>query len=199
MEPTYAAVMQAVAACEKTAVVGLAAPDASYLGDVDDQLRLAPLERLQRLGGPARVAAVRRVAHLAPGAIVIGDAAAALDGGPLTLPGSAPVEVCAAQRDRLALGGVDGVRLVDVPPGTRGHRDLRRDAQPLDLDGGAAVSVASALDLLRIEIARGHAMQAGALEALIEYRRRHPAGPPPRRAYTDAEASEAIDSWLTRR
>jgi hypothetical protein len=39
-------------------------------------------------------------------------------------------------------------------------------------------------------------VQAGALEALLEYRRRWPAGPPPRREYNDDEARTSIDAWL---
>jgi hypothetical protein len=197
MHPSYDAVMEAVGACGMSVMVELTAHDTSYLYDVGEQLRLAPIERLRRLGGPARVRSVERLTNLEDDAIVIGDTAGALQGWPLILPGDGPVDVCASDAARDRIGGLDGVRVVRLPAGTRGYADLRRDREQLDV-GPTQIAVAAPLDLVRIERCRGNVVQAGALEALLEYRRRWPAGPPPRRKYNDAEARSSIDAWLAR-
>ncbi len=194
MDPSYDAVTQAIAACGLQATVELDQPDASYLYDVGELLRLAPIDRLVRLGGSERVRVLRTLAADGRGAIVIGDVAGALQGWPLTLPAGDRVEVCAPtgalQSDR--------VSVVLTPPGTRGATDLSRRSERLAV-GDGSVKVAAPLDLLRIERARDRGLQAGALEAVLEHRRRWPDGPPPRRSYTDDEARAAIEAWQTSR
>jgi hypothetical protein len=89
------------------------------------------------------------------------------------------------------------VSVIQRPPGTRGHRDLRRDRELVDV-GGGHVQVASPLDLVRIERARRHDVQALGIEAVVEHRRRWPNGPPPPREYTEQQARGAVDAWLAR-
>lgn len=194
MDPSYDAVTHAIACCGLQATVELDEPDTSYLYDIGEQLRLAPIDRLVRLGGGDRVRALRTLAADGCGAIVVGDVAGALQGWPLTLPAGDVVEVCAP-------GGTlqsDRVHVVASPPGTRGVTALRRRSERIVV-GDGSVEVAAPLDLLRIERARGRELQAGALEAVIEHRRRWPDGPPPRRSYTDDEARAAIEAWQTSR
>jgi transcriptional regulator with XRE-family HTH domain len=196
MDPSYRAVADVVAACDLAATVRLANADDSYLGDIGAQLRLEPIERLRGLGGDHWVGLVAEVAQAAPEAILIGDAAAALQGWPLLLPAVGDVEVVlppgAAVEDLPA-----GIAARDDLPGVHGFADLRRSQHHVEVDQALTVAVADPLDLLRIEDARGRSFAAGALEAVLEYRRRWPHGPPPRRTYTDAEAREAIDTWLS--
>ena len=195
MEPSYDAVTHAVAACDLHATVELDEPDTSYLYDIGEQLRMAPIDRLVRLGGGERARVLRKLAADGRGAIVIGDVAGALQGWPLTLPAGDVVEVCAPagtlQSDR-------GVSVVATAPGARGVTGLRRRSARLAV-GDGSVAVAAVVDLLRIERARGRELQAGALEAVLEPRRRWPDGPPPRRSYTDDEARAAIEAWQTSR
>lgn len=197
MQPAYDAVSDAIAACGLQASVELSEPDESYLYDVGEQLRLKPIDRLARLGSAAHVRAVQALADDGSGTIVIGDAAGALQGWPLTLPADADaeLEVCAPAAIAPA---VDDVSVVERPPGTRGTIDLRRRSERLAI-GDGFVDVASPLDLLRIERARGRLLQAGALEAVLEHRRRWPDGPPARRSYSDDEARAAISAWQTSR
>jgi len=195
MQPPYDAVRDVIAACGLDVSVELVEADPSYLYEVGEQLRRPPLERVRRLGGDARARAVMGLARSGTKAVVIGDAAGALQGWPLMLPSEGPVEVCAP-----ATASVDiaCVAIVAVPPGTRGYADLRRGCERVLIDGDA-IEVASPLDLLRIERARGHGLQASALEAVLEHRRRWPDGPPTARGFTDDQAREAIEAWLTRR
>lgn len=194
MEPSYDAVTHAIAACGLQATVELDEPDPSYLYDIGEQLRLKPVDRLARLGGAERVRVLRQLAEAQRGAIVIGDVAGALQGWPLMLPAADVVEVSASVSTRLPAG----VSAVATPPGTRGVTDLRRRSERLAV-GDRSVAVAAPLDLLRIERARGRHVQAGALEAVLEHRRRWPDGPPLRRRYTDDEARAAIEAWQTSR
>lgn len=197
MEPGYDAVMQAITACGFAAMIDLANADSSYLHDVDGRLRLEPIERLRRLGASRHVNAVERLADREADVIVIGDTAAALQGWPLLLPREGTVEVCATAATAVTLSDLTAVTVLEQPPGTRGHRDLRRDRELLEVPGGQ-VQVASPLDLLRIERARGHSEQALGIEAMLEHRRRWPEGPPALREYTEQEARAAIGAWLTR-
>ncbi|HEY5431509.1 MAG TPA: helix-turn-helix transcriptional regulator [Solirubrobacteraceae bacterium] len=199
MEPSYAAVTTAVDACGLSASVNLATRDWSYLHDVREILRLKPPERLRKLGGEARVVAARRLAAHNGDGVLFGDVAAALSGWPLSLPYVGPFELCGSEAVSHALVDVDvDVEVVERPPGTRGLSDLQRDRERVAIGDGLRLWVASPLDLLRIERARLRYVEAGALEALVEHRRRWPAGPPPPREYTDQEAAEAIEKWLSR-
>lgn len=197
MQPSYAAVAEAVAACELSAVVELAAGDDSYLGQVGELLRLDALERVRRLAGPAHVEQLVRLAEAGVGGVLFGNVAAVLAGWPLSLPAGSPLELCPDPRAVTAVPGVEV--LVDArPPGTRGFRDLRRARERVALADGSSVWIAAPLDLLRIEQARGRRVQAGALVAVLEHRRRFPHGPPARRAYTELQAAEAVEAWLAR-
>ena len=201
MEPSYAAVMAAVDACGLSASVNLATRDWSYLHNVREILRLEPPERLRKLGGEGRLEAARRLAAHNCDGVLFGDAAAALSGCPLSLPYVGPFELCTSQAVSQALVDLDvdvDVDVVERPPGTRGLGDLRRDRERVAIGDGLGLWVASPLDLLRIERARLRYVEAGALEALVEHRRRWPAGPPPPREYTDGEAAAAIEKWLSR-
>lgn len=195
MQPAFDAVSDAIAACGLHASVELGAPDESYLYDIGEQLRLAPIDRVARLGGAGHVRAVQALAQGASGAIVIGDIAGALQGWPLTLPTDAQVEVCARSN---RAPPAQGVSVIERPPGTRGAIDLRRHSERLAI-GDRFVDIASPLDLLRVERARGRTIQAGALEAVLEHRRRWPDGPPPRRSHSDDEARAAVQAWQTSR
>lgn len=196
-EPGYNAVMGAIRACDMAAVVQLARADESYLGDVGERLRAEPIDRLRALRGEGRVATVARIAELRGDAIVIGDTGAAMHGWPLLLPAGEPVEVCASADAEREVLRIDGVTVLARPPGTSGYMDLRRDRELVPTLEGV-VAIASPLDLLRIELARGHHEQAGAIEAVLEHRRRWPEGPPSRREYGEQEAREAVEAWLSR-
>lgn len=195
MEPSYAAVTQALRACELSAVVELAAPDDSYLGQVGELLRLSPLERVRRLAGPVHAEQLERLAAAEIDGVLFGDVAAVLAGWPLSLPSSSRLELCGDPHAAVMVPEVE-LTIDARPPGTRGLQDLRRDRERVLLDGGRSVWIASPLDLLRIEQARGRRVQAGALLAVLEHRRRFPHGPPARRAYTEQQASEALEAWL---
>lgn len=197
MEPGYDAVMQAVAACGLSPMLELANADSSYLHDVDERLRLEPIERLRRLGTLRHVDTIGRLAGCGADVIVIGDSAAALQGWPLILPRDGDVEVCAGHDAVVSGGDFTGVTVLERPPGTRGHHDLRRDQRLVEVPGGH-VKVASPLDLLRIERARRHGEQALGIEAVLEHHRRWPNGPPAQREISDQQARATIDAWLTR-
>lgn len=196
MQPAYDAVVHAIAACGLEATVALASADSSYLHDVGGRLRHAPIERLRRLATAQHVDVIQRLGKRAADAIVIGDSAAALHGWPLRLDAGSDVEVCASAAAAAAVADLDRVTVLEQPPGTRGYTDLRRDSELLEVPGGH-VRVASPLDLLRIERARHHVVQAGAIEAVLEHRRRWPDGPPPQRQYTEQQATAAIEAWLS--
>jgi transcriptional regulator with XRE-family HTH domain len=196
MTPAYDAVMQAITACGLSATLALANADSSYLHDVGSRLRLAPIERLRRLATRRHADIVNELAAREAEAIIIGDTAAALQGSPLRLDPDIDVEVCATPSAAAAIRELDRVTVTDAPPGTRGYSDLGRDCETLAVPAGR-VRVASPLDLLRIERTRHHAVQAGAIEAVLEHRARWPDGPPPQRHYTEYEANEAIEAWLT--
>ena len=176
MQPSYDAVRETIEACGLSATVELDDYDDSYLYDIGEQLRLEPIERLRRLGGSSWTRTVERLAGRSEAVIVIGDAAGALHGWPLLLPADGVVEVCSRE-----VAGVDGVSVLASAPGTRGYADLRSAAERVEVMG-TQVLVGSPLDLLRIERARGRRVQAGALEAVLEHRRRWPSGPAERRA-----------------
>lgn len=194
MEPSYAAVMAVIDACGFSAMIELGNADASYLGHVGDMLRLEPLERLRRLGGEHRVAQALRLARVDVDGVLFGDVAAALCGWPLMFPPTGPLELCAADQAQ-ELTDVD---VVKWPPGTRGLGDVRRDRERISFADGLGLWVASPVDLLRIENARGRGVQALAITAVLEHRRRWPDGQPPPRDYTEADAAAAIETWLTR-
>ncbi len=194
MEPSYAAVMEAIEACGLSATMDIANADSSYLGHVGEMLRMQPLQRLRRLGGEKRAEQALRLAVSDVDGVLFGDIAAALQGWPLMLPLDAQLELCSAE----AVQHPGGVVVVERPPGTRGLGDLRRHRERIAIAGDDDLWVAAPLDLLRIERARRRYVQAGALAAVVEHRRRWPGGPPPPRDYTEVQAAEAIEAWLAR-
>lgn len=196
MAPAYDAVMEAIAACGLAATVALANADSSYLHDVGGRLRLEPIKRLRRLASDQHVDIVQHLAERDADVILIGDSASALHGWPLRLDPDGDIEVCATVAATTAARDLDRVTVLEQPPGTRGYSDLRRDCELVSVPGGR-VRVASPLDLLRIERARNHVVEAGAIEAVLEHRRRWPNGPPAPRQYTEQEANAAIEAWLT--
>lgn len=159
-------------------------------------MRLEPIERLRRLASDEHVDIVRQLAERNADVIVIGDSAAALHGWPLLLDPAGDIEVCATVAAAEAVRDLDRVAVVQQPPGTRGYADLRRDCELVSVPR-SRVRAASPLDLLRIERARNRVVQAGAIEAVLEHRRRWPDGPPAPRQYTEQEANAAIEAWLT--
>lgn len=89
------------------------------------------------------------------------------------------------------------VAVVDVLPGTRGYADLRRDSELVDV-GGGQIRVASPWTCCASNAPATTACRQAPLEAVLEHRRRWPDGPRPPRDYSDEEAAEAIEAWLTR-
>jgi len=178
-EPSLESLRALVRACGLELVLALAEGDDSLTGLVDDQLALAPADRLRRLL-PADEAswALRALAWLAAArtpSIVVGGVAAALQGAPQR-PRDGGVEVVAS--DPLALtsemeaGGLEAtdsherfadsdrrwpwklrgggtIVLAGALPGSGDFADLRRSAQQLDVDG-MSVRVAHPRDLLRL-------------------------------------------------
>jgi hypothetical protein len=105
--------------------------------------------------------------------VVIGNVAGALHGWPILLAGRrlhiAPAETAMPRVEQAARRlGAEPAELGDhaprrwvlpsgaelhatpVPPGTRGYRDLARDAQSMQIAPGLSVRVASLIDLIRI-------------------------------------------------
>jgi hypothetical protein len=71
-----------------------------------------------------------------------------------------------------------------LPPGTRGYRDLARDAQSMQIAPGVSVRVASLIDLIRIaESSRDRDTRTfvPALWATLEMRQREPQDASPAR------------------
>lgn len=196
-EPSYRSVREAVAACDRELAVDVLTPDSSYLQNIDPQLRRPPGERVRHLAGAEAARTIEELAQRGSEAILIGDAAAVLLGGPLRATHSDPVELCATPPQARALAGLANLSVHEQPPGTRGYRDLRRDAESVPLTGGA-VLVASPLDLMRIELARHRHLQAHALQSLLTYRHRWPDGPPPPLERTEEETREVLEAWLSR-
>jgi len=197
MEPSYSAVMEALDACGLAGHLILANRDPSgdYVPEVGQMRALAPIERLRELATSAQTETVLALAERDVDGVLFGDLAGVLWGWPLTLPSSAPVELCADDQDAVA----DlSAQVVPVAPGTRGLRDLARDAEQFELPGHGSLQVASPLDLMRIERARGQGQKVLALAAVLEHRRRWPEGPPPPRQYTEEQARAAVQTWLAR-
>jgi transcriptional regulator with XRE-family HTH domain len=178
-EPSLESLRALVRACGLELVLALAEGDDSLTELVDDQLALAPVDRLQKLLPADEAAdAMRALSWLAAArspSIVVGGAAAALQGAPQR-PRDGGVEVVAsdplALTDEMAAGGLvptdsderfaesdrrwpwtlpggGTVVLAGGLPGSGDFADLRRSAQQLDL-GGVSVRVAHPRDLLRL-------------------------------------------------
>lgn len=201
--PPLESVVEALHACGLELTVGIARYDDSYLAQIARQLRLAPVERLRRLTpmwaveGFDPLGVLERLAGQAR-FVVVGDVAGALWGWPIML-GSKRLEIVVADTavDRveqvahrlggqLAQDGPLGQRGWLLPhggelwsstaaPGTRGYRDLVRDAETIQLTSDTAVRVASLIDLIRIAEASpapDARVHVPALWATLEARRR---------------------------
>jgi hypothetical protein len=84
------------------------------------------------------------------------------------------------QRWTLPAGGE--LHATSLPPGTRGYRDLARDAETMQITPHTSVRVASLLDLIRIAEASpdtGARASVPALWATLEMQRRQAAEPTP--------------------
>jgi transcriptional regulator with XRE-family HTH domain len=174
--PPLESVVEALHACGLELTVGMARYDDSYESLIARQLLLDPVERVRRL---ARRAAgfdpIGMLCELAKDAqfVVIGKVAGAFNGWPITLGARtlhvvpADSSVGAVEEAARQLGaepageGEDGsqrwalasgaeLHVSAVPPGTRGYRDLARDAKSMLIAPEVSVQVASLIDLVRI-------------------------------------------------
>lgn len=206
--PPLESVIEALRACGLELTVGIARYDDSYDAQIARQLRLDPAERVRRLT-PAWATEgfdpIGTLAELAGQArfVVIGDVAGALHGSPVML-GARTLHVVPAetalrrieqtarrldtqpipegtdkttQRWTLPTGGE--LHATPLPPGTRGYRDLARDAETMQIAPSTSVRVASLLDLIRIAEASpdaGARASVPALWATLETHQRQAAG-----------------------
>jgi hypothetical protein len=195
-QPSYEDVQAVAQACDLQLDAHLAPADRSWWPQIAMQLDCTPVQRVRRLTPPGAFDVVPILEGLAENqasVIVIGEVAGVLHGWPLVLAGDR-VEVCAM--GDLSLGGREGVLVTEVPPGTVGFGDLARDAETVELDGGA-VRVAGLRDLLRIADAspypdsRRHAL---AYQAVLDVQRaRRETGPEEK-----VSDEERIWAWLSR-
>ena len=181
--PALESVVEALHACDLELTVGLARYDDSYQSQIARQLLLDPAQRLASMAPGWAAPGFDPVAMLGELAgqarfVVIGDVAGALHGWPILL-GERVLEIVPAET---AMGRVeDAARRLDahpaaeqadesrrwvlasgaqllatpVPGGTRGYRDLARDAQAMQIAPGVKVRVASLIDLIRIAESSG--------------------------------------------
>jgi transcriptional regulator with XRE-family HTH domain len=174
--PPLESVVEALHACGLELTVGMARYDDSYEPLIGGQLLLDPTERVRRLA--RRTAGFDPIAMLYELAkearfVVIGRVAGAFNGWPIVL-GTPTLHVVpadpseeAVERVARRLGaepaaeGEDGaerwvlpsgaeLHVSATPPGTRGHSDLAKDAQSIEIAPGVSVKVASLIDLIRI-------------------------------------------------
>jgi transcriptional regulator with XRE-family HTH domain len=176
--PPLESVIDVLRACGLELTVGIARYDDSYASQVARQLHLTPAERVRRLTPAWAVEGFDPLGVLEQLAgqarfVVVGDVAGALWGWPIML-GSRRLEIVVADTavDRveqvaqrlgaqLAQDGPLGQRGWLLPDGgelwsstsaagTRGYRDVVRDAGAMQVTPEAAVRVASLIDLIRI-------------------------------------------------
>jgi transcriptional regulator with XRE-family HTH domain len=176
--PPLESVIDALHACDLELTVGLARYDDSYQSLIAQQLLLEPVERVRHLAPPWAAEGFDPIGILSELAgqarfVVIGNVAGAFHGWPIMLGGRTlhvvPADASmrrvehAARRLRgePAEKGSDGSRrwvlpkgaelhATLLPSGTRGYRDLARDAQSVQIAPGVSVRVASLIDLIRI-------------------------------------------------
>ncbi len=201
--PPLESVIEVLRACGLELTVGIARYDDSYDAQIARQLRLDPAERVERLT-PAWATEgfdpIGALAELAGQArfVVIGDVAGALHGSPVMLGARTlhvvPAETAlrrieqtarrldaqpsaegTAQTQRWTLPTGGELHVTQMPPGTRGYRDLARDAETMQIAPSTSVRVASLLDLIRIAEASpdaGARASVPALWATLEMRQR---------------------------
>lgn len=212
--PPLESVIEALRACDLELTVGIARYDDSYQAQIERQLRLDPAERVKRLT-PAWATEgfdpIGTLAELAGQArfVVIGDVAGALHGSPVMLGArtlhvvpaetalrrveqtarrldAQPASEGTAQTERWTLPTGGELHATLLPPGTRGYRDLARDAEIMQIAPSTSVRVASLLDLIRIAEASPDASARASVPALwatLEMRRRQAAGTTPARTW----------------
>ncbi|HEY7961018.1 MAG TPA: helix-turn-helix transcriptional regulator [Solirubrobacteraceae bacterium] len=176
--PPLESVLDALHVCGLELTVGIARYDDSYGAQIARQLCLTPAERVRRLapawaaGGFDPLGVLERLAGRAR-FVVLGDVAGALHGWPVML-GARRLEILLADTslrsvervaERLdakpAQDGPAGQRrwlLADggelwastAAAGTRGYRDVVRDAETMQLAPSVTIGVASLIDLIRI-------------------------------------------------
>ncbi|HSZ06285.1 MAG TPA: helix-turn-helix transcriptional regulator [Solirubrobacteraceae bacterium] len=215
--PPLESVIEALRACGLELTVGIARYDDSYDAQIARQLRLDPAERVKRLT-PAWATEgfdpIGALAELAGQArfVVIGDVAGALRGSPVMLGARTlhvvPAETAlgrieqtarrldakpsaegTAQTQRWTLPTGGELHVTPLPPGTRGYRDLARDAEIMQIAPSTSVRVASLLDLIRIAEASpdaGARASVPALWATLEMHRREAAETTPARTWQTA-------------
>lgn len=164
--------MEALHACGLELTVGMARYDDSYESLIARQLLLDPAERVRRLARRAvGFDPIGMLQELGQNAqfVVIGKVAGAFNGWPITLgvrtshvvPADSSVGAVeeAARRlgaepagegedgaQRWALASGAELHVSAVPPGTRGYRDLARDAKSMLIAPEVSVQVASLID-----------------------------------------------------
>jgi transcriptional regulator with XRE-family HTH domain len=174
--PPLESVVEALHACGLELTVGMARYDDSYESLIAGQLLMEPVERVRRLARrTAGFDPIGMLRELAKDSrfVVIGKVAGAFNGWPIVLGTPAlhvvPADLSADAIERSArrLGaepageGEDGAQLwvlasgaelhvSAAPRGTRGYRDLARDAQSVQIAPEVSVQVASLIDLIRI-------------------------------------------------
>jgi DNA-binding XRE family transcriptional regulator len=214
-QPSYEDVQDVAQACGLQLDAHLAPGDRSWWPQIAMQLDRMPVQRVRRLTPPGAfdvVPVLEGLANNRGSVIVIGEVAGALHGWPLVLGGDT-VEVCArvdgAMRTRLdGLGvrkTVDGpyelplggrLLVTEIPPGTAGFGDLARDADRVEINGGA-VRVAGLRDLLRIADASPHPdarRHALACSAVLDVQSAQHEAP----VTDDRSDEEKIQAWLSR-
>jgi transcriptional regulator with XRE-family HTH domain len=207
--PPLESVVEALRACGLELTVGIARYDDSYQARIARQLRLGPAERARRMAPAWATEGFDPIGTLAvlAGArfIVIGDVAGALHGSPIMLGArtlqvvpaetalrriqqiarrldAEPIAEGTAHTLRWALPAGGELHATPQPPGTRGYRDLARDAETMQITPHTLVRVASLLDLLRIAEASpdpGARASVPALWATLEMCRRQATEPTP--------------------
>ena len=203
-EPKFDDVVGAVRACGLDLATGMAPADDSWVPLIYEQLHRTPADRVRHLGRDQleRMSALRDLAARSLRAIVVGETAGALHGGPLLLDPAASVEVVVHPEDRGPAQHDSRLRVVERPAGTFGYGDLARSAQAVDIDG-QSVQVAALVDLVRIALADTEPHSgtwALALDATLqETARQADAGGGHAPERTSEQARHEVEAWLTRR
>jgi transcriptional regulator with XRE-family HTH domain len=208
--PPLESVIEALRACNLELTVGIARYDDSYEAQIARQLRLDPAERVRRMTPTWATEGFDPIGTLAELAgqarfVVIGDVAGALHGSPVMLGartlhvvpaetalrrieqtarrlGAKSIAEGTSQTQRWTLPAGGELHATSLPPGTRGYRDLARDAETMQITPHTSVRVTSLLDLIRIAEASpdtGARASVPALWATLEMHRRQAAEPTP--------------------
>lgn len=225
--PSFADVVDALAACSLELAPDLLTRDLSLVGGARDRLGLEPMERLAGLRGLGEVSDVlERVARAGLHCVVVGQVAGALQGWPLRLP-SAVLELVVDDRDQerlaemLAAAGAQsgsaadrrsrwqaedvtcwqllGGGAVEVLHRPAGTRGYRDLAGDANevLIAGVQLSVASVLDLIRMADASQATGGRFFVPALYAVLDARRLGPNRVLAYDSREGQEALQAWLT--